>query len=243
MKRIFVFQKVVFLALGMFFLASCSALLPAPTATPLPTAVPTITPVPLPFLPPAEGRIIYEKPDGKKFAGTIHGQGQTAIILGNMGRGGEGQWDTFVDAVDKQKFTVVTFLRLSADVAGIVEETNIILQQLRDSGYRRVICIGASLGVTTCGSIADQPEMIGMVLIAGPNDAGSLANVTYPKLFIAGATDRSAAATQNIYDQAAEPKELVLFPKDSMHGTDLFYSSAHDEEFLKLLVDFINELP
>src|SRR5688572_2905082 len=223
MKRIFVFQKTVFLALGMFFLAGCGALQPAPTATPIPTAVPTVTPIPLPFLPPAEGRIIYEKPDGKKFVGTIHGQGETAIILGNMGSGGETQWDPFVDAVDKQKFTVVTFLRLSYDLAGIVEETNIILQQLRDSGYRRVVCIGASLGVTTCGSIAEQPEMIGIVLIAGPNDAGSLENITYPKLFIAGATDRFAADTQKIYDQAGEPKELVLFPKDGLHGTDLFY--------------------
>jgi hypothetical protein len=229
--------KVVYFVNMGLLLAGCSALAPAPTVTPLPT--PTQTRIP--FTPPPEGGIIFEKPGGAKFYGKIRGQGETAIILANMTEGGQVQWDPFVQAVDKQKFTVITFDYLQADYAGAFLETNIVLKRLSEIGYKRVVCIGASLGVTSCGSIADQPEMIGLVLIAGPNNGGSLANITYPKLFIAGALDEWAASTKAIYEKASEPKELVLFPDNGIHGTQLFYSSDR-EVFLKLLIDFVNKL-
>jgi hypothetical protein len=155
-----------------------------------------------------------------------------------MSSGGEAQWSPFVEAVDQQKFTVVTFSYLQDDYASAAQETNIVLQRLRESGYKRVVCIGASLGVTSCASIAQEPEMIGIVLIAGPNNAGSL-DKTYPKLFIAGGNDQWAIATQKAYDLADEPKTLVLFPGNGVHGTGLFYSPDRDK-FLKLLVDFVN---
>jgi hypothetical protein len=236
------FPKIAGLIIIGLLLAGCSAFQLAPTATPTPaptsTPVPTVTPTPTPGFPLPEGKIIFEKPGGKKFAGTIHGQGETAIIMANMSSGGEAQWNPFVEAVDQQKFTVVTFNYLQANYVGAAQETNIVLKRLRESGYKRVVCIGASLGVTSCASIAREPEMVGIVLVAGPNNGGSL-EATYPKLFIAGGDDRWAVDTQKAYDLADDPKTLVLFPGNGAHGAGLFYS-ADSDEFLKLLIDFVN---
>jgi len=229
--------------IGHLLMTACSvaptssAATPTSTLTPPPTATFTVTPT----LPLAEGKIIFEESDGKKFAGTVYGTGETAILLANMTSGGERQWDPFVEAVDRQNFSTITFSYLQADYPGASQEIRIILEKLRESGYERVICIGASLGVTACGSIAREPEIVGLVLIAGPNFGGSLAKMQYPKLFIAGALDTWAKDTQAVYEQAAEPKRLVLFEGNSAHGTNLFFSGDR-EQFLSLLIDFVNDL-
>jgi hypothetical protein len=104
-----------------------------------------------------------------------------------------------------------------------------------------VICIGASLGTRACNHIALEPEIVGLVLIAGAVHHATVAEATYPKLFIAGALDRWAFDIRNGYTQAAEPKKLVLFENNRVHGTDLF-RSQDSEQFLTLLVDFVNGL-
>jgi esterase/lipase len=111
---------------------------------------------------------------------------------------------------------------------------------VREAGYERVTCIGASLGVTACGTIADEPEMIGLVMMAGPNYGGSLTKLTYPKLFIASENDEWSPATQQVYELAGEPKELLMFP-GAQHGTDLFASGTR-EQFLQALLDFLDGL-
>jgi len=237
------FQRSLFLAIAGLAIAGCTAVSPTPTATLTPSAtpVPTITFTPTPAFPLPEGKIIFEKSGGKKFAGTVYGTGETAIIMANMTTGGEVQWDPFVEVVDKQNFTTLTFNYLQADYSGASQETRIVLKKLRESGYKRVICIGASLGVTSCASLGREPETVGLVLIAGPNFGGSLAEAKYPKLFIAGALDQWARDTQAMYDRAAEPKTLVLFDENSAHGASLFYSNDRDQ-FLTLLIDFVNAL-
>jgi hypothetical protein len=182
--------------------------------------------------------MIFEQADNKDLVETIYGEGQTAVILANMSIGDETQWSPFVAAVNKQNFTTVTFDYRSTSAAE--QDTSIVLQKLRESGYKRVICIGASLGVWSCGSIAHEPEIVGIVLIAGALKH-KLADVSYPKLFIAGALDDDAFNTQMNYDQASEPKKLVLFEENSVHGTGLFSSKDRDQ-FLSLLIDFVNSL-
>jgi hypothetical protein len=238
---------IAFLLIGLM-LAGCAAAPAIPTATlpPLSTPSPTATQTSMPTMTltptlvplPAGTKITFQQADKKDLVGTTYGQGQTAIILANMSIGDETQWSPFVAAVDKQNFTTVTFnYRRTSDAE---QDTSIVLQKLRENGYKRIICIGASLGVRSCGSIAREPEIVGIVLIAGSLNR-KLADVTYPKLFIAGALDRQAFNTQMQYDQAAEPKKLVLFEENSIHGTDLF-SSKDRGQFLTLLIDFVNSL-
>jgi hypothetical protein len=190
-----------------------------------------------------EGKVIFEISSTKIFSGTVYGQGNTALILANMGYGNETQWDPFVNAVDKQKFTVITFNYFQTDPESAFEAIGMVFQRVRESGFRRVVCIGASLGVSICGKIAHEPEMIGVAMIAAENYGGTLRDVTYPKLFIAGELDPYAANFKFLYDRAADPKELIIFPGASEHGTDLFYSATYGGQFLDALLNFVNKLP
>jgi hypothetical protein len=242
------YKTNVFLLVSLM-LASCATTTPSPTATPVPTStlaptatqtatstIPTFTPtlVPLPSGTPA----IFDQAGGRDLAGTTYGSGPTAIILANMSAGDESQWSPLVAAIDKEKFTAVTFNYRSTSRAE--EDTALVLQKLREDGYKRIVCIGASLGVWSCDSIAHKPEIIGVVLISGALKH-KLADVTYPKLFLAGALDDDAFYTQANYEQAAEPKKLILFEDNNVHGTGLF-SSKDRGQFLALLIDFVNSL-
>jgi pimeloyl-ACP methyl ester carboxylesterase len=190
-----------------------------------------------------EGMITFTRYDGQKYFGTVHGHGKTAIILANMAYGGEEQWQPFVEAFDKDKFTVITFNYLEAgqgDYAAAENEVVNILDTLKGFGYKRVICMGASMGVSACTFISHAPEMAGIVLISGPNYGGTL-DTSYPKLFICGKLDQWSAPIESEYKRADEPKTLILYPDIAHHGTDLFYSTAKDQ-FLKSLLDFVNNL-
>ena len=234
--------KIFFFPAFVFLMTGCAAVKTAPTVTPTPapTLIPSPTYTATPAFPLPEGEIIFEIEPTRKFAGHVTGQGETAIILANMGQGGEAQWDPFVSAVDKDKFTVITFNYLQPDYSGAPQAVLTILGRLREVGYKRIVCMGASLGVSACGSISLEPETIGIVSIAGPSLAG-VNNATYPKLFIAAEGDTWSRDTATDYKAAAEPKQLVLYKDTSIHGTGLFYSQ-YREQMIKALVDFVNSL-
>jgi hypothetical protein len=212
--------------------ASPATVPPAPTATalPAPTAAPTATPLP-------EGSVMFDRLEGFKFSGTVYGQGDTAIILANMIH--HNNWDPFLKSVDRQKFVTLTFGYLQATEEGAAKEIGIVLETLRASGYPHVICIGASLGATACESIAGEPELSGLVLISG--GGSRVVGGDYPKLYVAGESDPAAKDTQQAFQHATEPKTLVLYPKNAMHGTSLFVSTDGDA-FLMLLIDFVDEI-
>ena len=204
------------------------------------TGCTTSTPAPL----LNEGTIHFKTYDGMDYLGTVYGHGETAIIMANMAYGNATQWRPFIDAFDRDRFTVITFnyfQRAQADYAAAEQEVQIIFNTLKSHGFKRVICIGASMGLSACASIAQAPEMIGIVLISGPNNGGSL-DTQYPKLFISGKLDQWSSTTESLYNSAPEPKKLILYPDIASHGADLFYSPIGDQ-FLKSLLDFVNSIP
>ena len=239
MNRIRLFQRSCFLLLFLLLAGCAPQAIPTSTPTVQPTLAFTLTNTPVFPLP--EGSIIFEISSTQKTAGHVYGQGQTAIILANMSYGGETQWDSLVQALDKQKFTIITFSYLRPDYVNATQEVGAVLEELRQTGYKRVACIGASLGVTACGSIALQPELVGMVMIAGPN-YGEPVKAAYPKLFIAAADDPWSRDTETAYNAASKPKQLLIYPGTGVHGTGLFYSNDKDK-FLQTLLDFVDSLP
>ena len=237
-------HKILFLLLASILMAGSAGCAATPTATatapaPTVTSAPTSTPAPL----VQEGPITFTLDDGRQYFGTVYGHGGTAIILANMSIGGDTQWWPPVEAFDKDKFTVVSFnytRRATDDYWSAEIEVKTILETLKGFGYKRFICMGASLGVSACGYIAHAPEMVGMVMIAGPNYGGT-SDTAYPKLFLGGALDQWSSPTETEYNRADEPKTLIIYPDVAAHGTDLFGSMVGDQ-FLKDLLDFINKI-
>jgi dienelactone hydrolase len=207
----------------------------AATPTTLPDVTATSSPVALP-----EGKtIIFDDSGDKDLTGTLYGHGETAVLLANMSIGGEAQWDPFVAAVDKEKFTTVTFTYRNFNNPG--EDIRLVLQKLREEGFERILCIGASMGTGVCSTIAREPEMVGLVLIAGSVNQATVAEITYPKLFISAASDPLVYDIKTGFEKAAEPKTLAILEDARAHGTNLFQSSESDN-FLTLLIDFVNAL-
>lgn len=239
-----------FILLVSLLIGGCASAQPVPTATlpPSPTVTPALAPSSTPSpaftptqppLPPGGREIIFDESGNRALSGTLYGEGETTILLANMSVGGERQWSPLVAEVDRDRFTAVTFnYRNINDPA---EDIALILGWLREAGFGRVICIGASMGTRACNSIAREPEIAGLVLIAGSVHHASVAEAAYPKLFISGALDVWAFDIQRGFEQAAEPRELVLFEENRAHGTDLF-SSKDGEQFLDSLIDFVNSL-
>jgi pimeloyl-ACP methyl ester carboxylesterase len=215
--------------------------------SPITTSVSTVTPspsataasAPTSFSLPTGKEISFDESGSGNFTGTLYGEGKTAIILANMSIGGKKQWDPFVAAVDQQKFTTVTFDY--RDINDVGSDMDLVLSWLKEEGFERAICIGASLGTRACSGIAREPEIAGIVLIAGSVHHASVAETSYPKLFISGALDIWAFDIERGYEQAAEPKTLRLFEDNRAHGTDLFLSKDA-EQFLTLIVNFVNSL-
>ncbi len=225
----------------IFMLAGCDrpAFFARPTATPTPLPTPTVTPTPAPLVP--EGVITFKRYDEREFYGQVYGHGPTAILLANMAYGGQEQWAPLVKAFDREKFTLVTFNYLQlmqGDFGSAEQEARIILDALKGFGFKRVICIGASMGASACGFIAHDKTMAGIGLIAGQNFGGTL-DVSYPKLFISGKLDPNSSFTETDYKRADDPKTLILYPDVAVHGTSMFGSSVNDQ-FLQDLLDFIN---
>ena len=224
-----IFLMIGFLITGCATTQPTSGTTPSSTPTALPEESPSITPTlflsPTPVTLPSGQAIIFEESGNKNLAGTTYGAGKTAVILANMSIGGTKQWDPFVAAIDKQKFTTVTFDYRNLEAPEV--DIRLVFDKLKEAGFQRIVCIGASLGTTACNAIAREPELAGLVLIA--------------KLFMVAAMDPWAYDIQGGYEKAAEPKTLIVFENERAHGTDLF-RSQESGAFLSALLDFMNGL-
>lgn len=239
-------HRFISFIIALFLITGCTSNLPVPTNTLQPTSSPiaatsttrpAITATSSPAVLPEGEEIIFDDSEDKDLTGTLYGHSRTAIILANMSTGGEEQWDPFVAAVDQEKFTTVTFSYRDVNNPG--KDIHLVLDELREQGFERIICIGASLGTVACNAIAREPEMAGLALIAGTVNPVIVAEITYPKLFISAASDPLLYDIRTGFENAAEPKTIAVLENARAHGTNMFESSERDE-FLALLIDFVN---
>ena len=216
------------------------------------TATPTITPIAL------GNKVTFTTEDGVQLTGTLFGEGETAVILAHQGTPGANQadWYAFAQTLEEHGYTALTFdfrshgndrNKLDLDLAAA-------LQFIRDQGHTRIICIGASMGGTTCIRKALDGEIFeGLVALGSAMKTSlgtgirvseeELASLTLPKLFIAAERDSSLVINDitRMYESSPEPKALYLLPGRA-HGTDLFNTDSSDE-LTTILLEFLENLP
>ena len=228
------------------------------TETPIPNeiTVPTSTqPTPM-------ETVTFTTEDGVQLAGSLFGEGESAVILAHQGTPGTDQtsWYTFGELLGERGFAALTF-----DFRGIGQSEGAInysaldqdvaaaLQFLRDRGYENIVCVGASMGGTACIRVALNDEFAGLATLGSTMLAGGgnglrvtqddIALLALPKLFITAAADSFNVVdhTTRMYELSSDPKELHLLPGKE-HGTDLFNTDA-SEELATILLDFLENLP
>ncbi len=228
---------------------------PSPTSTPEPTDTPA--PTETPDVPSEAVTFITE--DGVDIAGTLFGEGDIAVLLLHMGSGyaNQSSWHPFARTLAVEGFAALTIDFRGRGSSGGELITNLLIKDARAAveflqarGYSRLICMGASMGGTTCLRLALETELEGVVVVSSTRRLGednqvtaaNLLHLTIPKLFIYGNRDFVDVCTlmSEMYRSAAEPKEEIIYDTGA-HGTDLFLGS-YGEDIRQQLLAFVNAL-
>ena len=230
-----------------------ATLTPTVTETPPPTATPTIEPTPTPDVPVEVVRFLTE--DEFTIVGTVYGDGETAVILTHMGEAGSNNrnsWSEFARyAAAKGDFTLLaidfrsygashgerSYSNQKLDILGAVTF-------LKERGYERFVCVGASMGGNACVEAALMyPDFTALAVIASnPRMDRDYSGLLMPKLFVLeegdpyGLTDRM----EFIYEIMPGPKAYHTFPEE-VHGTRMFETDSGDA-FRALLMEFLGSV-
>jgi dienelactone hydrolase len=205
------------------------------------------------------GRVSFVAEDGMKLSGTMfmgEGAKDIGVVLAHMGahRADQRSWTSFAQTIAQRGFGALTF-NFRADRSKLDRDVRAAVRFLRDQGYQRIVCMGASMGGTASLKAAVDTDLAGVVVISSLWTTGSgstggalrvsredLAQLTLPKLFVTTDKDGNGvpATMKAMYEAAPEPKALKIFP-GTVHGTDIFFTPQGDE-FRDLLVDFLEDL-
>jgi len=192
----------------------------------------------------ASTAVSFRSPDGVKLAGRVFGDGQVGVVLAHMFPADQTSWWAFARVLAQNGFTVLTFdfrgycpggvagcSEGQRDVAAMWQDVLGAVDFMMARGLVRVMLVGASMGGTASLIAAAQPgvPVVAIVALSAPQsfegltaDRTVLGNVTAAKLFVAGNSDPTGAATaaQAMYEESPPPKQVEIFTS-SDHGTDL----------------------
>ena len=260
--------------------AAANTQVPVPTKTLVPTQPPpTPTPDPSPSFTPKptidlalvltpETTVAYEvdyiglkTSDDVQIMAKQFGEGEPVVILAHQGTTGANQrdWEAFARLLAGRGCSAATLdFRGRGQSKGDMTSTNLLIRDMRalidrlqEDGYQRFVCMGASMGGSTCLRAAVEYDLEGLVVIGSLMSNGDptttspeeLAALAMPKLFITTENDRYEpipAAVKDMYEIAQDPKQFSVFPGEA-HGTEMF-DQPYGEEFTAELVAFVEML-
>jgi esterase/lipase len=241
-----------------------------PTATAIPTTEPSATPRPTIDLQLVLTPIItveYEvdyiglrTSDDVMLIAKQFGTGDLAVVLAHQGafEANQRDWEPFARMIAERGYSAVTLDFRGRGVSrGDMTATNYLIRDMRAlidhlhaEGYDRIVCIGASMGGTTCLQAAVEYDLVGVAAIGSLMSNGEptkitkdeLAALTIPKLFITTENDGNNVpeTIKYMYEVSQEPKQLRIFP-GAVHGTDMF-KQPYAEQFTAELLAFLEAL-
>jgi len=248
-----------------------TSLLPEPTVTPTtePTTTSTLKPtVDLEIVLTPQTTVEYEltykfliTSDNVQIAMKKFGEGDLTVILAHQGTIGANQrdWEPFARMIAERGYRAVTLdFRGYGHSKGNINDKNYLIIDMRavidyliGEGYERLVCIGASMGGSTCMRAAVEYPLDGLVVIGSMMNQGEptnttvdeLASLTMPKLFITSENDiyaEIADSIKSMYKISQEPKEIRIFPGEA-HGTQMFFQ-PYGEEFTAVLLAFLESV-
>lgn len=204
--------------------------------------------------------VTFPTTDGIKLAGTLFGEGATAVILAHQGTYGADQttWHSFARLLAGRGYTALAFDFRGVGGSGgklkygkLALDVNAAAQFLSDRGFQHILCVGASMGGTACILAAQENAFDGLIILASTMMAGGGADslrvlpadlelLTPPRLFISASGDNPVVVndTRQMYELSLEPKVLQYFP-GTQHGTSLFDTDA-GEELIATMLRFLD---
>jgi alpha-beta hydrolase superfamily lysophospholipase len=239
---------------------SPDAVAPAPTTAPAAIATPAPTAAnatPAPTAKPAVRAVTFSAAGDVTLAGTLYGDGTTAIVLSNMGDNDPAAWNHFAPMLAARGYTVLTYkfrypTNSSTFDSGMAQHTLDDLRAavafVRSQGAQTLVLVGASLGGMATAKAAAVEKPAAMVILAAPVDLSEfgfrverseLQAITAPKLFVGSQDDNTVAfaKTREMFELSPDPKELQIYP-GMAHGVHIF-DTDHGDDLRQRLIAFI----
>jgi esterase/lipase len=118
-----------------------------------------------------------------------------------------------------------------------------MLRYVQARGYRRIVCIGSSLGGAACELAAQQPGMAGFILLSGVTprefDPGldlHFEKITYPVLIFVSETEGFSESNRWFFDQVrSQEKRLVLIPGSTHTVMETSYASTVRNQIIQFV--------
>jgi pimeloyl-ACP methyl ester carboxylesterase len=220
---------------------------PPPTKTPKPTNSPTPAATATDAI--YKERISVPR-DENLIRGTLLGDGELAVVLAPMFNESRGRWLKFAEHIAPLGYAAVAF-----DFPGpagsstgefkfdqVQFDALAVINHLKDMGYERIVCMGASIGASACFEAARiDPDLAGIVLISAPVEttAEDTAGLLMPKLLITGDEADVVDSLRGAYEIMPEPKQYV-FINQKAHGTEMLNTDDQLRDILVAFLDGIN---
>lgn len=220
-----------------------------PTARSVPTTAPTPTAT-LIVVPTHEVKFVTK--DGVQLAGTLYGSGHTALILSNQTDTTQRDWAPFAKLLASKGYLTLTYdfrgqgaSQGSFDTDKLVTDAEAAMALVRKSGAQHIVLIGASIGGAVTARAASVDPVNAVVILSAPAawpdleaDDNVIQHLGAPAFFLNSEGDTYAAATQHMYDVAAQPKQLKLY-QGFDHGVELVYDAQFGPEVRQLIFTFL----
>jgi pimeloyl-ACP methyl ester carboxylesterase len=193
--------------------------------------------------------VTFTTSDGVELAGRLFGSedAEAGVVLAHMLPADQSDWFETAAALADDGYRVLTFNMRGycpggdvgcsegeKDVDSADDDLAAALAHLREQGVDGIGLIGASIGGLASILIASRegPDVDAVITLSAPETLGglgatpdALAAVSAAKLFIAGSSDGTAAASaESMFNASGGPKRLELLTTDA-HGTDLLESN------------------
>ena len=187
--------------------------------------------------------------DENLIRGTLLGDGEVAVVLAPMFGESRGRWLKFAEHIAPLGYTAVAFdfPGPSGSSTGVFKfdqvqfDTLAVINHLKDRGYERIVCIGASIGASACFEAARiDPDLAGIVLISAPVETTveDTAGLLMPKLLITGDEADVVDSLRGAYEIMPDPKQYV-FINQKAHGTEMLNT---DDQLRDILVTFLDSI-
>lgn len=204
----------------------------------------------------AQEPVRFTAQDGWNIYGDLYGKGSRAVLLVHGGRFNKASWTKQAVAIAREGFTVLAIdLRgVGMSKEGPPNRRNDIampldllaaIRFLQGNGAKSVAIVGASMG----GNLAEEalrvskPGEIDRIVFLAHGAYGPPQALKVKKLFIVAKDDMGPGNVlrlqriQTQYDQAPDPKELLVLPGDA-HAQFLFETDQSDR-LLQAILKFL----
>jgi pimeloyl-ACP methyl ester carboxylesterase len=203
-------------------------------------------------------RVSFPTQDGGIVYADVYGTGERGVVLAHGGRFNKESWTTQAQALATAGFRAVALdFRGRGESRGGPQSTSrdegvhfdvlAAVRYLHETGARTVSVVGASFGggAAARAAVEAPPGTIDRIVLLAHSAIEKPERMQGRKLFITSRGDTTGNGALRLptireqYDQAAEPKELVIL--DGAAHAQFIFETAQGERLMREILRFLSE--